>query len=162
MNLSGSHQYTSNEVERIIRRALRLRKPGLINHDDLLDMAKELGLDSQTVETAIEQEQNDIDLEKSRTLKILDLKAKFHHHLWSYIIVIGALIVWGGWLTLNGNGGGGIWMTWGFLNLVLNRRHPPPLDDVTKLDWPRVALGVLLLIVFALLFMPAPLQQVIF
>jgi membrane-associated protease RseP (regulator of RpoE activity) len=77
-------------------------------------------------------------------------------------IVIGALIVWGGWLTLNGNGGGGIWMMWGFLNLILNRRHPLPLDDVTKLDWRRVALGVLLLIVFVILFMPAPLQQVIF
>jgi len=51
---------------------------------------------------------------------------------------------------------------WGFLNLILNRRHPLPLDDVTKLDWRRVALGVLLLIVFVILFMPAPLQQVIF
>ena len=93
MNLSGSHQYTSNEVERIIRRALRLKKPGLISHDDLLDMAKDLGLDSRTVETAIEQEQKDVDLEKSRKMKILRRKANFHHHLWSYVIVIGALIL---------------------------------------------------------------------
>ena len=55
MNLSEPHQYTSDEVERIIRRALRLKKLELISHDDLLDMAKELGLDSRTVETAIEQ-----------------------------------------------------------------------------------------------------------
>jgi post-segregation antitoxin (ccd killing protein) len=93
MNLSESHQYTSSEVERIIRRALRLKKAELISHDDLLDMAKELGLDSRTVETAIEQEQNDIDLERSRKLKMLRRKAKFHRHLWSYIIVIGALIL---------------------------------------------------------------------
>jgi membrane-associated protease RseP (regulator of RpoE activity) len=77
-------------------------------------------------------------------------------------ILIGALIAWGGWLVLNGNTAGGIWMTWGFLNLVLNRRHPPLLDDATNLDLPRVALGVLLLVVFVLLFMPAPLQQVSF
>jgi hypothetical protein len=93
MSLSGSHEYTSNEVERIIRRALRLKKPGLISHDDLFDMAKELGLDSQAVETAIEQEQKDIDLEKSRKMKILRRKATFHHHLWSYVIVICALIL---------------------------------------------------------------------
>ena len=93
MNLSESHQYTSSEVERIIRRASRLKKAELISHDDLLDMAKELGLDSRTVETAIEQEQNDIDLERSRKLKMLRRKAKFHRHLWSYIIVIGALIL---------------------------------------------------------------------
>ena len=61
-----------------------------------------------------------------------------------------------------GNTAGGIWMTWGFMNLVLNRRHPLPLDDATKLDLPRVALGILLLIVFVLLFMPAPLQEVVF
>ena len=93
MNLSGSHQYTSKEVERIIRRALRLNKSDLISHHDLLDMAKELGLDSKTVETAIEQEQNDIDIEKSLNFKILRRKATFHHHLWSYIIVICALIL---------------------------------------------------------------------
>ncbi len=93
MNLSESHQYTSDEVERIIRRALRLKKLELISHDDLLDMAKELGLDSRTVETAIKEEQNDYDLEKSRKLKVLRRKGQFHRHLWSYIIVIGALIL---------------------------------------------------------------------
>jgi membrane-associated protease RseP (regulator of RpoE activity) len=77
-------------------------------------------------------------------------------------IVIGAAVAWGGWLVLNGNSAGSLWMTWGFLNLILNRRHPPPLDDATKLDLPRVALGILLLIVFVLLFMPAPLQEVVF
>jgi membrane-associated protease RseP (regulator of RpoE activity) len=77
-------------------------------------------------------------------------------------ILIGAMIAWGGWLVLTGNTAGGLWLTWGFLNLILNRRHPPPLDDATKLDLPRVALGVLLLIVLVLLFMPAPLQQVSF
>jgi membrane-associated protease RseP (regulator of RpoE activity) len=77
-------------------------------------------------------------------------------------ILIGAMAAWGGWLALSGNGAGGIWLMWGLLNLALNRRHPLPLDDVTKLDWPRVVLGVCLMIIFVLLFMPAPLQQVVF
>jgi membrane-associated protease RseP (regulator of RpoE activity) len=77
-------------------------------------------------------------------------------------VVIGALVAWGGWLVLNGNMAGGIWMTWALFNLMLNRRHPPLLDDATRLDLPRVILGLFLLIIFVLLFMPAPLQEVVF
>lgn len=78
-------------------------------------------------------------------------------------IVIGAMMTWGGWLILaQGNAAGGFWITWGFLNLVMNRRHPLPADDATKLGWPRIALGLLVLVLFALLFMPAPLQEVVF
>jgi membrane-associated protease RseP (regulator of RpoE activity) len=76
------------------------------------------------------------------------------------LIIIGAMAAWGGWLVLNGNGGGGIWLLWGFLNFSVNRRHPPPLDDATKLDWLRVALGVFMLVLFVLLLMPVP-QQII-
>lgn len=77
-------------------------------------------------------------------------------------VVIGALAVWGGWLVLSGNMAGGIWMTWAFFNLVLNRRHPPLLDDATRLNLPRVVLGLFLLAIFVLLFMPAPLEEVVF
>lgn len=73
-------------------------------------------------------------------------------------IIIGAMAAWGGWLVLNGNGGGGIWLLWGFLNFSVNRQHPPPLNDVTKLGWPRVALGVMMVVLFVLLFMPVPHQ----
>ncbi len=75
-------------------------------------------------------------------------------------VIIAAMIAWGGWLLMSGNGAGGFWMTWGFLNLILNPRHPPPLDDATKLHGRRVALGLLTLTIFVLLFMPAPLQVV--
>ncbi|MFQ6102302.1 MAG: site-2 protease family protein [Anaerolineae bacterium] len=75
-------------------------------------------------------------------------------------IAIGAMVAWGGWLAMSGNEAGGFWMTWAFLNMLLNRRHPPPLDDATRLGWPRVALGLLMLVVFTLLFMPAPLRTI--
>jgi membrane-associated protease RseP (regulator of RpoE activity) len=75
-------------------------------------------------------------------------------------VVIAAMIAWGGWLMVSGNEAGGFWMTWGFLNMFLNPRHPPPLNDATKLNWQRVTLGLLVLALFVLLFMPAPLQQV--
>ncbi|MFC1863451.1 2TM domain-containing protein [Thermodesulfobacteriota bacterium] len=93
MNRAKSRQYKSDEVDRIIRRALQLKRDEMISHDDLVDMAKELGLDSQTLETAIEQEQQAFDYLKTRKVRIIRRKAKFHRHLWSYIIVMGALIL---------------------------------------------------------------------
>jgi membrane-associated protease RseP (regulator of RpoE activity) len=75
-------------------------------------------------------------------------------------IVIAAMIAWGGWLSLSGNGAGGFWVMWGLFNLMLNRQHPPPLDDATGLDPLRVAGGLLMLLIFVALFMPAPLQVI--
>jgi membrane-associated protease RseP (regulator of RpoE activity) len=74
--------------------------------------------------------------------------------------LIAAMFAWGGWLTLNGNQAGGFWLMWGFLNMLLNRKHPPPLNDVTEVRGGRVALGVLMLIIFILLFMPSPLREI--
>jgi membrane-associated protease RseP (regulator of RpoE activity) len=75
--------------------------------------------------------------------------------------VIAGMIVWGGWLLMNGNQAGGLWVSWGFLNLFLNRRHPPPVNDATKLDWARVLVGLAMLVILILLFMPAPLREVV-
>ncbi len=82
-------------------------------------------------------------------------------HAWTLgYILIGAMVAWGGWLVVSGNAGGGFWLLWSFLNFSLNRRHPPPLNDVTKLDWPRVVLGVFMFVLFILLLMPVP-QQIV-
>lgn len=75
-------------------------------------------------------------------------------------VIMGAMIVWGTWLTTTGNDAGSLWITWAFLNLFLNRRHPQPLDDATRLDWLRIGMGLLALVILVLLFMPAPLQIV--
>lgn len=76
-------------------------------------------------------------------------------------VLVGAMVAWGGWLSfIQGNQAGGFWMMWGFLNLIINPRHPPPLDDATRLDGRRVALGLAVLVIFILLFMPAPLREI--
>jgi membrane-associated protease RseP (regulator of RpoE activity) len=75
-------------------------------------------------------------------------------------IAIAGMVAWGGWLLASGNQAGGFWLTWSFLNMILNPRHPPPLDDASKLRVRRVAIGLLVLAVFVLTFMPAPLQEV--
>jgi len=75
-------------------------------------------------------------------------------------VLIAAMVGWGWWLLTAGNDAGGFWLTWAFLNLILNPRHPPPLDDATKLDGRRIALGLLVLAIFILTFMPTPLREI--
>lgn len=73
---------------------------------------------------------------------------------------VGVMAAWGMWLILAGNQAGSFWVTWGLLNLAMNRLHPPPLDDASGIGLWRYALGLLLLLVFLVTLMPAPLQQV--
>jgi membrane-associated protease RseP (regulator of RpoE activity) len=75
-------------------------------------------------------------------------------------VLIAAMFGWGGWLLFNGDQGGSFWLTWGFLNMLLNRKHPPPLNDVAELDRGRVLIGVVMLVIFILTFMPSPLRYV--
>ena len=63
-------------------------------------------------------------------------------------------------MLMNGNQAGSFWLMWGFLNLAINPRHPPPLNDAAKLRGRRIAFGLLMLVIFILLFMPAPLREV--
>jgi len=76
-----------------------------------------------------------------------------------YVLIV-AMGTWGGALLIEGNPAGGFWVTWGLLNLLLNRKHPPPLNDLTRLGRRRIVLGALLLVIFVLLLMPMPLRQV--
>jgi len=75
-------------------------------------------------------------------------------------VAVVAMVGWGGWLLLNGNEGGGFWLLWGFLNLVMNRHHPPPLDDATRLDGRRIVLGLVALLIFVVTFTPSPLREI--
>ncbi len=77
------------------------------------------------------------------------------------LVLIAIMVAWGSWLMSQGNDGGWMWMMWGVLNAMINTRHPPPLDDVTKLSGLRVAAGVGMVVLFILLVMPAPLSIVI-
>ena len=45
------------------------------------------------------------------------------------------------------------------LILLFGFRHPPPIDDITPLDWRRKGLGGLIFLVFFLSFTPAPFPE---
>ena len=93
MNEFPSKQYSKDEVDRIIRRALKLKEEDSISHQELIDTAREFGIDSQTLEAAIEADKEEFEKESARKTQLLRRKARFQRHLWSYLIVIGALLL---------------------------------------------------------------------
>ncbi|MBW2430447.1 MAG: 2TM domain-containing protein [Deltaproteobacteria bacterium] len=93
MNEFSSKQYSKDEVDRIIRRALKLKKVDSISHQELIDTAREFGIDPQTLESAVKADKEVFENEKARKKRLLRRKARFHRHLWSYIIVIGFLLL---------------------------------------------------------------------
>lgn len=56
--------------------------------------------------------------------------------------------------------GSSSWLVWVILIGFMGPRHPPPLNDVLRLKPGHIALGILGLVLFVLLFMPSPLVQV--
>jgi membrane-associated protease RseP (regulator of RpoE activity) len=53
------------------------------------------------------------------------------------------------------------WWLWVFLILMMGGVHAQPLDQITKLDAPRIALAILGLIIFILVFIPVPLIDIV-
>jgi hypothetical protein len=106
MNEITSKQYSKEQVDRIIRRALKLKKEDSIKHQELVDTAREFGIDPQTLEAAIAQDQEVYEEERAHRKRLLRRKARFHRHLWSYIIVIGALLL------INATTPGPWWFQW--------------------------------------------------
>ena len=88
-----SHQYDNDEVTRIIRRALKLNNAETISHGELMDTARQIGLDPQIVELAIKEEQREFKKDQIRRTILRRRKAGFQWHLWSYLIVNAALLL---------------------------------------------------------------------
>jgi len=109
MNEFSSQQYSSEEVNRIIRRALKLEQQETISHQDLIDTAREIGIDPATLENAIVQEQREFKREKIRKARLKRRKVGFYSHLWSYLIVNTALLL------INNFTPGPWWLQWSVL-----------------------------------------------
>ncbi len=93
MNDFSSLQYDNDEVSRIIRRALKLKQEDTISHQDLIETARDIGIDPKILETAILQEQSEFKKESIRKARLKRRKVGFYSHLWTYLIVNGALLL---------------------------------------------------------------------
>ena len=109
MNEFSSRHYDNEEVSRIIRRALKLKNEDTISHQELLDTARDIGLDPQILETAIEQEHQATKKEKIRKVWLKRRKMGFCSHLWSYLTVNIALLL------INNFTPGPWWFQWSVL-----------------------------------------------
>jgi hypothetical protein len=93
MNELASQQYTQDEVNRIIRRALKIKNEDMISYPDLIATAREIGIDPKILETAIEQEQHEFKKEKIRRARLKQRKTAFYSHLGSYLIITAILLL---------------------------------------------------------------------
>jgi len=109
MNDLSTRRYSSDEVNRIMRRALKLENEDMISYMDLVDTAREIGLDPQVIEAAIEQEQREFQNNKMRMARLKRRKVGFYSHLWSYLIVNSALLL------INNFTPGPWWFQWSLL-----------------------------------------------
>lgn len=89
----SNRRYTADEFDRIIRLALKKDQDDKVSHQDLLNTAKEMGIDPKTIEAAIRQEQEEYEAANDEAAKFKKRKEDFKKHLWSYIIVITFLML---------------------------------------------------------------------
>ena len=93
MTNKPSRKYNEDDVNRIIRRALKLEQEDSISHQDLIATAGEIGIDAKILEVAIEQEQREFKKERIRQARLKRCKVGFSWHLWSYLIVNAGLLL---------------------------------------------------------------------
>jgi hypothetical protein len=88
-----SNKYTGDEVTRIIRRALEMKREETVTHQDLLQTAEELGLDPDTLEAAIQEERTEFKKKAAIKKRMHRRKTGFRRHLWSFVIVNSGLFL---------------------------------------------------------------------
>lgn len=66
------------------------------------------------------------------------------------ILVFGLLILAGIFDDVNRT----FWFIWAFFVMLGGLRHPPPMNDITGIGWPRRLIGLLTFLLFLLLFTP--------
>jgi Zn-dependent protease len=76
-------------------------------------------------------------------------------------VFVTLIFIWGAALMVLGNQAGVTWIVWGGLGMLMGPRHPPPLNDVTKLDPKRRLLGWAMVVIFILILTPVPLVQTV-
>ena len=87
------HTYSTEEVNRVIQRALHLKRRIGISQEELLEIGKDLGLDSRMIEAAIVEEKTAQSRGKAEKEWRQNRKFGFQWHLWSYIITNGILLL---------------------------------------------------------------------
>lgn len=99
-------EYSRDEVEEILRRALETQPLETLSHRDLVDAAVEAGIDADDVEAAARQieEEREVRYEEDRILNWR--KKRFLQSIYTYVVVNGGLFV------IDIMSGPGWWVQW--------------------------------------------------
>ncbi len=90
----SGEMYTVEEVESILRRALRRKRDsGEITYEELVETARELGIAPGELERAINEQRTTGEYESACEEWKLRRKRKFYDHLRAYLIVNGFLFL---------------------------------------------------------------------
>ncbi len=94
MSHETTRRYTTDEVSSIVRRALNGRAGAdTVSHADLLETARDLGIDTDRLAAAIQEQDELGDIEEACETWRRRRKQKFvHEHLRAYLIVNGFLM----------------------------------------------------------------------
>lgn len=94
LGTQSKEMYTVEEVESILRRALRRKRDsGEITYDELVETARELGIAPGELERAILEQRTVGEFEAACDEWKLRRKRKFYDHLRAYLIVNGFLFL---------------------------------------------------------------------
>ena len=78
-------QYTTDDVSRIIRRALKIEQSDSLSHQELLDTAKELGIAPGKIEEAIQLEASALERDKFKKEYLKRKRSSYKARLWSFV-----------------------------------------------------------------------------
>ena len=129
MDMANSpRRYTQEEVSAILRRALERQgtSSSAITHDELIETARELGIDPMALEAAINEQQSVGEYESARAEYLVHRRQKFFEHLRSYIIVNLVLFV------VDILVSGGSWFFWPLLGWGIG-----VVFDASDTFWPK-------------------------
>ena len=80
-------QYTTEDVTRIIRRALKMAPDESVSHQELLETAREMGIAPDRIEAAVALEAEAMKREKAEAAYLARKRSAFKARLYSFITV---------------------------------------------------------------------------
>ena len=98
--------YTRDEVEEILRRALETQPLETLSHEDLVSAAVEAGIDADDVEAAATQIEEERELKVEEDRIVARRKRSFMQSMYTYVIVNSGLFL------IDAMSGPGWWVQW--------------------------------------------------
>jgi hypothetical protein len=99
-------QYSRDEVEEILRRAIESQPLEMLSHHDLVDAAVEAGIDAADVEAAAKQIEEEREVRAEEERIVTQRRGRFLQSIYTYVVVNAGLFI------IDWMAGPGWWVQW--------------------------------------------------